>query len=184
MQSVFVAGSITLKRLPQAFLERLDNLIDSELDVLVGDANGTDKAVQQELVDRGATSVTVFCAGIRPRNNLGEWPTKEIVSDAPAGTREFYTAKDLAMAASADFGLMLWDAKSTGTLSNVIELTKMGKVSVVYVAPEHAFTVIRDMDGLRKLIGLMSEDALQEAERKIDLSTKLQDGQHQLGFSF
>jgi len=171
-----------LKRLPTAFVERLDSLIDSGLDVLVGDANGTDKAVQQELLDRGATAVTVFCAGFRPRNNLGDWPTKEIHSDAPAGTREFYTAKDLAMASTADFGLMLWDAKSTGTLSNVIELTKVGKISVVYVAPDHAFTVVRDMDGLKKLIGVMSDGALEDAERKISLSVKV--GDLQLGFSF
>lgn len=41
-----------------------------------------------------------------------------------AGTRAFFTAKDLKMAEEADYGLMVWDTKSTGTLSNVIELLK------------------------------------------------------------
>jgi adenine-specific DNA-methyltransferase len=40
------------------------------------------------------------------------------------------------MATKADFGLMIWDGKSPGTLLNVLRLAKAGKISVLYNAPE------------------------------------------------
>jgi len=43
------------------------------------------------------------------------------------------------MADVADYGLMIWDAKSTGTLSNVIELLKRKKKAVVFVNKEKTF---------------------------------------------
>ena len=185
MQSVFIAGSITIKSLPANFVERLDSLLASKLGVMIGDANGVDKAVQMILRDRGATDVVVYCTGDRPRNNLGQWDVKYVHSDAPPGTKAFFTAKDIAMAEEADVGLMLWDGKSTGTLSNVIELIKRAKKSVVFVNKRSAFTVVRDVDTLRDLTGQMSEDARQLAEKKIDLSAKLDTlGRQQLGFAF
>ncbi len=36
------------------------------------------------------------------------------------------------MARNSDYGLMIWDCKSTGTLSNVIELLRDRKKTVVF----------------------------------------------------
>jgi hypothetical protein len=185
MQSVFVAGSITIKKLPDKFVERFDNLISAELNIMVGDANGADSAMQQILLDRGSQSVTVFCSGDQPRNNLGHWPVRSIRTPAKPGTRQFFSAKDLAMAATADFGLMLWDSKSTGTLSNVIELTKRRKKSVVYVHRHHAFSIVHDVESLQHLVDLMSDDALSTAETKIGLSDRIRSLSKELqGFPF
>ncbi len=185
MQSVFVAGSITIKHLPTNFVERLDSLLAARLGVVVGDANGADKAVQQILSDRGATEVTVYCSGGRPRNNLGHWPIQQIDSDAAPGTKAFFAAKDVAMAEVADVGLMLWDAKSTGTLSNVIELTRRGKKSVVFVNRRSAFTVVRDVQTLKQLTEEMSAGARELAEKKIGLSARIERlDKEQLGFVF
>ncbi|MEZ2219631.1 hypothetical protein [Rhizobium sp. RCC_161_2] len=185
MQSVFVAGSITIKNLPTAFVEKLDSLLAANLGVLVGDASGTDKAVQEVLRDRGAESVTVYCSGSHPRNNLGDWPVRHASSDAEPGTKAFFAAKDILMAENADVGLMLWDAKSTGTLSNVIELTRRRKKSVVFVNKRGGFTIIRDIPSLRNLVELMSVGARELAEKKIRLSIKLNElDNEQLGFSF
>ena len=185
MESVFIAGSITIKRLPSLFVEKLDSLLSAKLAVLVGDANGVDRAVQAVLHDRGATNVTVFCSGDTPRNNLGRWPVNEIRSSAEPGSRAYFTAKDIAMAETAAIGLMLWDAKSTGTLSNVIELTRRGKKSVVFVNKKDAFTIIRSPADLRNLTHVMSPGARDLAEKKIGLAasiTKLEN--HQVGFAF
>ena len=46
------------------------------------------------------------------------------------------------MAEAADYGLMIWDAKSTGTLSNVIELLSRKKKSLVFVNKEKEFKVV------------------------------------------
>ncbi|RMC64874.1 hypothetical protein [Sinorhizobium meliloti] len=170
MESVFIAGSITIKSLPSLFVEKIDSMLSANLAVIVGDANGVDKAVQQILTDRGATNVTVFCSGSTPRNNLGNWPVQEIYTSAEPGTKAFFTAKDVAMAENAEIGFMLWDAKSTGTLSNIIELTRRGKKTVVFVNKKDAFTIIRGVDDLKNLIGVMSAGALDQAEKKIGLS--------------
>src|SRR6267378_387899 len=48
MHSVFVAGSRALSKLNAQVKERLDNILRKEFTVLVGDANGADKAVKRD----------------------------------------------------------------------------------------------------------------------------------------
>ena len=184
MQSVFIAGSIKIRKIPDAFLQRLETLMAAELHILVGDANGADKAMQEVLLSRGSNEVTVYCSGSAPRNNLGGWRVQHVHTSASPGTRQFFVAKDLAMASKADFGLMLWDAKSTGTLGNVIELAMRGKKSVVYVNPQHSFAIVRDGESLKKLVDVMDDDARSEAELKIRLSQRVDalNGQSELPF--
>ena len=74
---------------------------------------------------------------------------------------------------------MLWDAKSTGTLSNVIELSKRGKKCVVFVNKDETFTTVSDIDSLKKLVSAMSEAARTKAEDKIALSSKLDSIAHE-----
>jgi hypothetical protein len=174
MTTVFIAGSMTIKRLDPLFTNRLSNIVLSKLDVVVGDADGADTSIQKALLDRNAEAVTVYCSGPRPRNNVGNWPLRNVFSEADPGTRAFFTAKDLEMAKVADYGLMMWDAKSTGTLSNVIELLKGGKTCVVFVNKEKTFITVTDVEGLRRLIGTMSDTAKMKAEDKIGLCATIQ----------
>lgn len=46
MTNVFIAGSITIKQLDRKVRERIENIVASKFDVLVGDADGADKAIQ------------------------------------------------------------------------------------------------------------------------------------------
>ncbi len=77
------------------------------------------------------------------------------------------------MAKIADYGLMMWDAKSTGTLSNVIELLRRGKKCVVFVNKSKTFVTVSDIDDLERLVSVMSETAKNKAENKIRLSSKI-----------
>ena len=86
---------------------RIDNIIDSGFAILVGDANGADKAVQRYLADRQYQNVTVFCVTGDCRNNVGHWRTRDISAPADARGFAFYTVKDRAMADDATHGLML-----------------------------------------------------------------------------
>jgi hypothetical protein len=173
MSTVFIAGSLSIKNLHACFLERLDRIVGVEFDLVVGDADGADASIQQALLDRSAAFVTVYCSGRTPRNNLGNWPVRQVETDAQPGTRAFFTAKDVEMAKVADYGLMMWDAKSTGTLSNVIELLKRGRTSRVFVNKEKQFLTVSDVGTLRSLVGLMSEGAHSKAEQKIGLSRRI-----------
>ena len=136
MNTIFVGGSRHISRLPSEIMDRLKNVIANQHSVLVGDANGADKAVQKFFADAGYGNVTVFCTGEKFRNNLGHWPTHHVEPPEEAKGFQFYAAKDREMAAKADFGLMIWDGKSSGTLLNILRLAKAGKISVLYNAPE------------------------------------------------
>ncbi|WP_424943891.1 hypothetical protein [Aliiroseovarius crassostreae] len=173
MTKVFIAGSIKIKNLDPKFVQRIQNIVSEQLEVVVGDAKGADTSIQSELNKQLARNVTVYCSGGEPRNNVGGWRVKAIHTDAEPGTRAFFTAKDKAMAQDADYGLMLWDAASTGTLSNALELIKGGKTCVVFVNKNKSFINVKEPEDLRDLVSVMSSGARNQAERKIGLSRLL-----------
>lgn len=77
------------------------------------------------------------------------------------------------MAEAADYGLMIWDAKSTGTLSNVIELLSRKKKSLVFVNKDKAFKVVGNVSQLEELVAFMSDYAKQKADEKIKLFNRI-----------
>lgn len=174
MTSVFVAGSITIKHLDLMVQNRLMNVIAQDFHVLVGDADGADSAIQRFLKDNGARSVTVYCTGETPRNNLGDWPVQTVNTYHPKGTRAFFTAKDIAMADAADYGFMVWDARSTGTLSNVIELLSRKKSALVFVNKDKAFHKVASVAGLDVLLGCMAETSRLKADTKMGLIERVE----------
>lgn len=152
MTTVFIAGSRQISRLPTEVRQRIDTMIQKGFQILVGDANGADKAVQRYLATKSYAAVLVHCMANHCRNNLGHWPTREVV--APPGARgfDYFSVKDRAMAEAADYGLMLWDGKSKGTINNVVNLARRGKVVVVYVARTRSFHTVRSFEDLRGVL--------------------------------
>lgn len=173
MTTVFIAGSMDIKHLDRKVTERLDNIINSNFNIVVGDADGVDTSIQTYLFAKNASNAVVYCSGQRPRNNVGGWPIHSVGSNLPTGSRSFFTAKDVEMAEVADYGLMIWDAKSTGTLSNVIELLIRKKKSVVFVNKHKEFKTIADVADLEELILCMSENSRRRADEKIRVLEKI-----------
>ena len=136
MNTIFIGGSRHVSRLPAQAKERLNNVISSGFNVIVGDANGADKAVQNYLLESAYEKVTVFCSGDLCRNNVGNWPTHNVEAPKSAKGFQFHATKDREMAREADFGLMFWDGKSTGTVLNVLRLIGAGKKVVLLNVPE------------------------------------------------
>ena len=156
MTAVFLGGSRRISRLNDAIGARLDQIIERELQVFVGDANGADKAIQQYLAKKTYARVVVFAITSRLRNNIGKWEVRFVVP--PAGARGFdaYSAKDLRMAAEASCGLMLWDARSRGTLANIRNLLTQEKPVAVYHAQKKRFVNLVNLQDLTRL-GLSRE---------------------------
>lgn len=173
MTTVFIAGSIKIKNLDQLVIERVRKIVDSGYQIVVGDANGADSSIQQLLMELNSDNTTVFSSSTHPRNNLGNWRIHVVDNGHSPGSRAFFTAKDIKMAKIADYGLMVWDAQSTGTLSNVIELLGQNKYSAVFVNKARTFELVKTPDDLKKLISYMSPAALEKAEQKIKLGQKL-----------
>ena len=164
---VFIAGSRALSRLNDAVRERLDRIIDERHEVLIGDASGADRIVQQYLADRHYRKVTVYCTGGRCRNNVGQWATLAIAP--PAGVhngRGFYTVKDQEMAANATHGLMLWDGESRGTFANIRTLVRGSKPVVVYLSPAKEFVNVKTPGDIDALLTQAQPVARHEVRRR------------------
>lgn len=168
---VFIAGSRRLTKLRKEVKSRLDNIIEKGLTVVVGDANGADKAVQQYLASKGYQQVVVFCMRGKCRNNVGHWPTREIAATPGARGFEFYSAKDRVMGEEADYGLMLWDGQSRGTLTNIVDLVRQGKPVVVYVAPSGDFYTLRESGQLAEMVRRFDPDALDRIDRELQVAS-------------
>lgn len=148
MKNVFIAGSRRLSRIPSEVRPRLDEMIRRELKILIGDANGADRAVQSYFATRNYANVTIYCTNGQCRNNVGAWPIHAV--PAPHAARDFayFTAKDAAMADDADVGLMLWDGQSSGTIVNVARLVSRSKPAVIYSSPAKTFVTLKTPDEL------------------------------------
>ena len=88
MTKVFIGGSRRVTRLNADVQRRIDKIIEQGFPILVGDANGADKAVQMYLRSRCYPKVDVFCTGGDCRNNVGDWPIRTV--PAPAYSRVFF----------------------------------------------------------------------------------------------
>lgn len=170
--TVFVAGSRQISRLPAEVKTRLDTMVEKGFQILVGDANGADKAIQRYLADKAYPNVLVHCMKDHCRNNVGSWPTREV--DAPRGARgfDYYSLKDRAMAEAAEYGLMLWDGKSKGTVNNVVNLSRDHKPVVVYVAPTRQFQTVRTFDDLRDLLAQGDSDSVERIVNELHLEVQ------------
>jgi hypothetical protein len=163
MDSVFVAGSRALSKLNAQVKARLDNILRKEFKVLVGDANGADKAVQRYLAECGYQHVVVYCMDVC-RSNVGHWPIRAH-STGPTVKRDrhYYGIKDRAMANDASCGFMLWDGISKGTLTNVVNLLDHDKRVLLFNAPKQQFFTVRsaeDLDHILRASGIEDVRAL------------------------
>ncbi len=168
--TVFVAGSRQISRLPAEVKTRLDTMVEKGLQILVGDANGADKAFQRYLADRSYPNVLVHCMKDHCRNNVGKWPTREIVAPRGAKGFDYYSLKDRAMAEAAGYGLMLWDGKSKGTVNNVVNLSRDHKPVVVYVGPTRQFRTINSFDDLKDLLAEGDSDSVERIVSELHLN--------------
>ena len=169
MTKVFIAGSRQLSRLNADVKRRIDTMIEKGFTILVGDANGADKAVQRYLAAKGYRNVVVHCMARNCRNNVSKWPTREV--EAPKGARGFtyYATKDQAMVEDAAYGLMLWDGESKGTLNSVINMIRRNKPVVVYLAPQKVFQNLRSVDDVSELLSKFDRATVQRFERELGI---------------
>lgn len=174
MKRIFIGGSRNVSRLNLIIRDRLFNIISKNFQILVGDANGADKAVQKYLFEKKYKHVFIYCSGHYCRNNVGSWKTININTPKNINGRKFYMVKDLEMAKTADFGFMLWDGKSAGTLSNIFTLLAHGKKSALYFSPDKEIYTISSISDLEVVISKCKKEDLERIDKKIHIS-KLRD---------
>ncbi|MBN1899941.1 hypothetical protein JW926_01290 [Candidatus Sumerlaeota bacterium] len=177
MKNIFLGGSRNITTLNDKIKDRIDNIIKNGFTVLIGDANGADKAIQEYLYDKKYQKVVVFCMDDMCRNNIGKWKINTVHCDKKVRDFSYYSQKDKIMSEEADYGLMLWDGKSKGTLNNILNLLERNKVALVYFSPEKIFLTIKNYDNLDLLIQKCDHESIQKFDRFLNLHQKMNNRQ-------
>lgn len=182
MSKVFFGGSRKLPRLNSAIRTRLRNLITNKHTVLVGDANGADKAVQKFFAEEGYKYVVVYCMDGNCRNNIGDWEIRSIDSGKKKKDYKYFAMKDAEMSREADHGFMLWDGKSKGTLNNILNLLEQQKTALVYFSPTKEFVPVKSFVDLEALIAKCDEESRMYFDDKVKLSKRSNSQQGAINF--
>lgn len=134
-EKVFISGSISLKDIPEKAKKSLQNIIQANLDVLVGDADGIDSLIQQFYDSNNYHNVTIYSISDFPRNRYSSKFAfeKVIVSDEIKKERERQTFKDVVMTKDCDYGFVIWDGKSKGSYNNILRFIEQNKPVKVFL---------------------------------------------------
>ena len=126
---IFISGSKSISKLPELAKTFIDQFIENNDEILVGDCYGVDAAVQMYLDSKGYRNVTIYCSGETPRNNFVAGAKVRSCAEAAKGLtgREFHYVKDIQRANDCDQAIMIWDGKSNGTGENIRRVKEMGK---------------------------------------------------------
>ncbi len=177
---VFVGGSRRISRLNKFIREYADDIMKKGHTILIGDANGTDKSMQRYFAEKHYPNVIVFCAGNTYRNNLGNWEVRFIESGRANKDFAYYAAKDLEMCREADYGFMLWDGRSKGTLSNILNLLEGAKKVLVYFSPKRLPINLHSIRDLTHLIQKCDRESLAYFDKTLRINQRLTTNQGQL----
>lgn len=155
---VFIAGAKAIHSLDKLVLQRLNSIYQKGFEVLVGDCNGVDTSVQMFFANLKCSNVTVYASNGIARNNIGNWNVKAI--DVPPNLTgfDYYKQKDIAMAEDADYGFMIWDAQSKGTLNNIVNLLLRNKKVLIYIEPAKKMTSVKSLEEMDRLVALCNQN--------------------------
>lgn len=140
MSSVFISGSIAVKKIPNEVEISISRIIEENMSILVGDADGMDAMVQDYCKRKNYKNVTVYSIYSSPRYKIPEFNKKHIDADTESKKeRERQKAKDTAMTEDSDYSLVVWDGKSKGSYQNILRAIKNEKKVKVYLQPESRY---------------------------------------------
>ena len=136
MSKVFISGSISTKELPSGILQSLEKIQKHNMTILVGDADGIDKAIQDYCEKSNYKNVCVYSIYSSPRYlSSNSFEKKFIyVDDKIIKERERQTYKDEAMTVDSDYSLIIWDGRSKGSYYNIIRALTHNKKIKVYLS--------------------------------------------------
>lgn len=144
VKTIFVSGSSKTqdeasgyyrKELPKDIQKQLDEHMRKGNRIIVGDAPGIDRQVQDYLNSKKYRNVEVYGPGKEVRYTANsKWKTNPIDDpDHEPGSKEWLAKKDIAMTEAADEGLaIVLDEGAKATRKNVQRLSEGGKGVQVY----------------------------------------------------
>jgi hypothetical protein len=157
--SVFISGSISIKMLPQEVKESIHKIVDNQMPILVGDANGIDSLVQDYCFSLNYFNVIVYSISSQPRYRASNnFSLKTIsVPSTISGGRERQQQKDKAMTNDSQYSFVIWDGKSKGSYANINRAFEQDKKIKLYaqdrfleqseINSEHIESIYRESNG-------------------------------------
>ena len=119
---VMISGSRSITDI-SAGLPSIDRIMELNFLVIVGDAGGVDKLVQEYLRQSNYLNVKIYFplwgGGGKPRNTTGY---------ETVGVTGSYVDRDKMMCSVCDYGLALWDGNSRGTRDNIDRTGRKTKI--------------------------------------------------------
>ena len=155
--SVFISGSSKTqdkqsgyyrKQLPKDIRNEIDGYIKRGDKILVGDAPGVDRQVQNYLKKKGYSNVVVYGPGSIRYSANKKWKTKAIdSSEFKPMSPEFLRKKDIAMTNDSTKGLavVLENGGAKATRNNVDRLVQQGKDVKVFELSTKGDRYIQDI---------------------------------------
>jgi hypothetical protein len=139
--NVFISGSISIKILPQEVKKSIDNIIEQNLEILIGDAKGIDALVQNYCLSLKYYNVMIYSIYNTPRYKASEkFKSKYVeVSDNIKRERERQQEKDKAMTLDSKFTFTIWDSKSKGSYANIIRAIENKNPNKIYLSNKNIF---------------------------------------------
>ena len=112
------------RKLPKQVRKELKEAMRNGDKIIVGDAPGVDRQVQDYLKSKGYRDVEVYGPGKQVRYSANpDWKTNPIDSKYPEGSKEWLAEKDKVMAKRADKGIaVILDEGSRATRNNINRL--------------------------------------------------------------
>lgn len=140
MNKVFISGSISIKKLPTAVKESLNNIFKEGMEILIGDADGIDTMVQNYCKRANYSKVTVYSIYSTPRFMVNGFNKKHIIPKSGSKKeRELQKEKDEAMTLDSDYTFVIWDGKSKGSYNNIIRALDNDKKIKLYLSEKDSY---------------------------------------------
>jgi hypothetical protein len=137
---VFLGGSKSITVLTDDEKAVIDEYIEEDYQILVGDCRGADTEIQKHLVERGYKNVKIYATDGEARNNVGNFKViachSMLTPEARARKDYFYyRIKDWRMLMLCDEILMFCDGNSRATRENLEDGLRMKKPTKVVLRP-------------------------------------------------
>jgi hypothetical protein len=138
---VFISGSIAIKKLPKKVEKSILKIIDKNLEILVGDANGVDSLIQDFCKKNQYFNVKIYTINSIPRYKADEKFNifKVDVSNKIKRNRQRQQEKDKQMTLDSDYSLIIWNGKSKGSYANIIRAIEKKQKLKVYLTEKNDF---------------------------------------------
>ena len=150
--NVFVSGSRAISEFDDNIADALFDELNSNARILVGDADGVDAELQRFCAAQQYRNVTVFASNGKARNNVGNFKVQNVPVDKGTYYKTFFTQKDIVMTDTADYGVVIWDGKSKGSLNNIYRLIKQNKPCFVYLITVKKWFTIETESAAKNII--------------------------------